>query len=102
MILLSIGEQRGQDAFGAARGDGARGIRGRTRRIGVQHVERHRDHFALEACRARAHVALQRIDVGVQTVGFLEEGVVLHVAAVHRSGALTGLPESVFLAGDRA
>ncbi len=66
-------------------------------RVGVEQVERHGDDLALEPRRARAHVALQRVHVGEQPERLVEEVVVLVVAAVHRPGALAGLPERVLL-----
>ena len=69
----------------------------RRDRVGVHEVERHGDDLALEARRARAHVALQDVDVRVQCERLVEKLVVLHVAAVHRSRAFAGLPERIFL-----
>ena len=67
-------------------------------RVGVQQVERHGDDLALELRHARAHVALQRVHVREQLEGAAHEVVVLVVAAVHRPGALAGLPRRVLVA----
>ena len=67
--------------------------------VGVEEVERHRDDLTLELRLARAHVALQRVDVREQPERLVHERVVLVVAAVHRPGALARLPERVLLLG---
>src|SRR5262245_44866773 len=66
----------------------------------VRRVERQRDDLALELRHARAHVALQRVDVGEQFVGAPEELIVLVIAAIHRAGALPGLPHAVLVVGE--
>jgi hypothetical protein len=70
-------------------------------RLGVHQVQGHRDDLALELRLARAHVALQRVDVGEHPERLAQEVVVLVVAAVHRPGDLPGLPERVLLLGHR-
>ena len=69
--------------------------------LGVEQVERHRQDLGLELGGARAHVALQHVDVGEQAERLVHEVVVLVVAAVHRARALAGLPERVLLLGHR-
>src|SRR5919108_5663553 len=64
---------------------------------GVHQIERHGDDLPLEPGRARAHVALQRVLVGEEAQSLLEEGVVVAVAAVHRPGAASRLPDPVLL-----
>ena len=98
--VLAVGEHRVQDAAGAAGGDEADRL-GVGDRVGVEEVERHGDDLALELRLARAHVALQRVHVGEQPERLVHEVVVLVVAAVHRAGALAGLPERVLLLGHR-
>ena len=71
-------------------------------RFGVQEVEGHGDDLGFELRRARAHVALERVDVGEEPEGLGEEAVMVVVAAVHRPRALSGLPEGVLLLGHRA
>ena len=98
--LVAVDDQRGDDALGAAGGHRPAGRVGRMMRrdrIRVHEVERHGDDFALETRRARAHVALEGVDVRIQCERLVEELVVLHIAAVHRSRALAGLPERIFL-----
>jgi len=68
-------------------------------RTGVHQVKGHRHDLALEASRTRTHVPLQSVHVREEGEGFVEDGVVLRVAAVHRSGALASLPEGFLLAG---
>ena len=63
---------------------------------------RHRDDLALEARRARAHVALQGVLVREQAEGLVQERVVVAVAAVHGPGALAVLPDRVLLGGHLA
>ena len=94
--VLAVGEHGVADAAGAAGGDDPGGL-GAGDRLGVEEVERHGDDLALEVRGARAHVALQRVDVREQPEGLGQEVVVVVVAAVHGPGALPGLPEGVLL-----
>ena len=96
--MLAVGEHGVQDAAGAAGGDQpARVVTGGCRRVAVEQVEGHGDDLGLELGGARAHVALQDVDVGEQPEGLVHEAVVVVVAAVHGARALAGLPEGVLL-----
>ena len=96
--VLAVRQHRVEDAAAPARGDEAgRRVAG-ARRVGVEEIERHRDDLALELRHARAHVALQRVDVREELEGTPHELVVPVVAAVHRAGALAGLPHRIFSA----
>ena len=83
--LLPVGEHGVADAAGAAAGDEARRLAVGDR-VGVEEVERHGDDLALVAGGARADVALEDVDVGVQPEHVVHEGVVVVVAAVHGAG----------------
>jgi len=98
--VLPVGDERVQDRAGATRGHQSRGL-GVGHRLGVHQVEGHRDDLALELGLARAHVALEGVDVGEHAERLAEELVVLVVAAVHRPGDLAGLPERVLLGRHR-
>ena len=98
--VLAVGDERVQDRAGPARGHQA-GRLAVGHRLGVHQVEGHRDDLALELGLARAHVALEGVDVGEHAERLAEEVVVLVVAAVHRPGDLAGLPERVLLGGHR-
>ena len=90
-----------ENAAGAAGGHHA--ARGRAGdRAGVKEIERHGDDLALEARRARAHVPLEDVDVGVHPERLVHEVVVGVVAAVHGARALARLPERVLLLGHLA
>ena len=94
--VLAVREYRVDDGVGPSRGHEPDGLRvAATRR--TEQVERHRDDLGLELRSARAHVALQRVHVGEAAECLVDEVVVLVVPAVHRAGALPGLPERVFL-----
>ena len=96
--VLPIGQHGVTDAAGTPAGQHAHRFT-ISDRLGVEQVEGHGDDLALEPGRARAHVALQGVDVGVQAEGLVHEVVVVVVAAVHGAGALAGLPEGVFFLG---
>src|SRR3984957_6381230 len=101
--VLAVGEDRVQNAAGPAGGHQAAGVvTGGQRGVPGVQVERHGDDLGLELGRTRAHVPLQDVDVREQAEGLVHEVVVVVVAAVHRSRALAGLPERVFLRGHRA
>ena len=68
-------------------------------RLGVEEVEGHGDDLGLELGGARAHVALEHVDVGEQSEGLVHESVVVVVAAVHGARALARLPGGVLLGG---
>ena len=91
--VLPVGEDGVQDAAGAAGRDQADGLVSGHRR-GVEQVERHGDDLALELGLARAHVALQGVDMSEQSERLVEEAVVIVVAAVHGARALAGLPDA--------
>ncbi len=67
--------------------------------VAVQHLADHGQHFRLELGAARAQVALQQVDEGVQAEDLVQEGVVLHAAVVHGAGALPAQPLLVLLLG---
>ena len=96
---FAVREDRVQDAAAPSRRHEP-GRLGAGDCVGVQQVEGHRDDLALELGHARAHVALQRVDVREELERASHEVVVAVVAAVHRARALAGLPHGVFAAGD--
>jgi hypothetical protein len=96
--VLAVGEHGVQDAARATGGDEPCGL-GLRHRLGVEQVEGHGDDLALEAGGARAHVPLEDVHVGEEPERLVHEVVVVVVAAVHRPGALAGLPEGVLLLG---
>ncbi len=96
MGVLPVGQHGVGDAPRAPRRHEA----GRSRAVhsfGMEKVQCHGDDFGFELGGARAHVALERVDVREQPEGFGEEVVVVVVAAVHRPRAFPGLPEGVLL-----
>ena len=96
--VLAVGQDGVQDAAGAPGGDQATGVvAGLGGGVPVVQAQRHGDDLGLELGGARAHVALQDVDVGEQAEGLGHEPVVVVVAAVHRARALARLPEGVLL-----
>jgi hypothetical protein len=101
--LVPVHQHRRDDALGAAGGDRAARLRVRAVADGgarVHEIERHRRDLALEPGGTGADVSLESVHVRVQGAHFVQERVVLRVAAVHRPRALAGLPEAVFLLRD--
>ena len=101
--VLAVGQDRVQDAARPAGGDqAARVVARRHRRVAGLQAERHGDDLGLELRGARAHVALQDVDVGEEPEGLVHEAVVVVVPAVHGARALARLPEGVLLVGHGA
>ena len=84
--VLAIAVERGDQTLRAAAGD-------HTDAGAVKQVGGHRDDLCLELRRARIHVALQDVGVGVEAEHLAEEGVVVVVTAVEaaRHRALVAL-----------
>ena len=93
--MVAVREHSVADAGRAAARHKAGGVA-----VSVHQIEHHRDDLALEARLARAHVALQRVDVREESERLVHEGVVVVVAAVDRPRALAGLPEGILLGRD--
>src|ERR1019366_2572547 len=56
----------------------------------------------LELGRARAHVALEDVDMCEEPEGFVHEVVVVVISAVHGARAFSGFPERILFSGHRA